>query len=589
MVILWIMNLRFWNIVIVCIFSISVTLTGQPLPVVHPNVIERFKDQDSVSCLLILREQVGIIPGLDLSSKEEKTTKVYSDLIAFSRKTQADLLDALISRGIYFSTFYIVNAVQVRIDRIALEFLSRREDLHSIVPDFPMAIPPTGKMRGISVRSDSLLQWGIHQIGADAVWQSGITGRGIVVAGLDTGVEWNHEFLKNRYRGYTTGETVEHKYNWFDAVVQINRLNRDTISNPQNNPCGLQSPVPCDDHGHGTFTMGLVTGGYDNQYTGIAPGSRWIGVRVMERGNGVISTYLKGLEWCLAPTDSEGESARPELAPDIINNSWACPSREGCIPENYWMLDSAFSRLNQAGIFVVAASGNSGRDGCSSIDAPPALFRTVFTVGASDKMDSIADFSSRGPLSPGGPIKPEVVAPGVGIRSIYPGGQFKTANGTSASAPMVAGVAALMMEANPSLRGHPDRIREILINSAVPIEENPCGAAESPNHVYGYGRINAPSAVENALGYEPTAIKEVALDLDFHLFPNPVDQFLHMENRSSYSSIVRIYSLQGQFVQQITLPAKDSTHLPVSDLKSGLYFARIITKDGVIVQKFLCI
>src|SRR5690606_40966087 len=60
----------------------------------------------------------------------------------------------------------------------------------------------------------------------------------------------------------------------------------------------------------------------------ISPGARWIGARVMERGYGHLSTYLSGLEWCLAPTDTNGLNPRPDLAPDIINNSWGCPRME---------------------------------------------------------------------------------------------------------------------------------------------------------------------------------------------------------------------------------------------------------------------
>lgn len=95
------------------------------------------------------------------------------------------------------------------------------------------------------------LTWGLQKIQADSVWAMGYTGQDVVIGGQDTGYEWDHPALVGTYRGSTNGQ-VDHNYNWqVHAIHQLNPINGDTTNNPLNNPCGLDSPVPCDDNNHG--------------------------------------------------------------------------------------------------------------------------------------------------------------------------------------------------------------------------------------------------------------------------------------------------------------------------------------------------
>ena len=95
--------------------------------------------------------------------------------------------------------------------------------------------------------------WGINRVEAPWAWERDITGEGIVVGGQDTGYDWDHVALKQTYRGYNVQtDTVDHSYSWHDAV-------HDAIKSGSN-PCGFDSTVPCDDHGHGTHTMGTIAG-----------------------------------------------------------------------------------------------------------------------------------------------------------------------------------------------------------------------------------------------------------------------------------------------------------------------------------------
>ncbi|MCB0689807.1 MAG: S8 family peptidase, partial [Saprospiraceae bacterium] len=398
---------------------------------------------------------------------------------------------------------------------------------------------------------------------------------------------WDNEFLLQNYRGKSQNGQIDHDYNWYDGIRKIDLPNGDSTTNSPNNPCDFSSPTSCDDNGHGTYTMGLMTGNFENQFTGIAPGTQWISARVMKKGDGRLSTYLRGLEWCLAPTDVNGNNPRPELAPDIINNSWDCPRREGCIPENYWILDSAAVRLNQAGILTVASAGNNGRQGCQSLTTPLALFSSIFTVGAIDRNDSITDFSSRGPIDSSSDIKPDVVAPGKGITSIYPGGKFQTSSGTSSSAPITAGVAALILEANPALKGQPDLLRNILSKSALPINENSCGESTSPNPVYGYGRIDAMKAIQLAKEFHPTSSRPALPENSFSLYPNPFRNEVHLKSHVTSSARINIYDIRGQLTTSFTLAGHEEIELVLSDLQIGLHFAQIITSKGILLRKLI--
>ncbi len=158
---------------------------------------------------------------------------------------------------------------------------------------------------------------GVNYTHAPAVWALGYTGQGIVIAGADTGIRWTHNALKPHYRGWD-GTVANHNFNWHDS-----------IHNSVSNPCGNDSPQPCDDFFHGTHTIATAIGddGAGNQ-VGMAPGAKWIGCRNMDVGNGTPARYIECMEFFLAPYPVGGVPAQgdPSLAPDITTNSWACPS-----------------------------------------------------------------------------------------------------------------------------------------------------------------------------------------------------------------------------------------------------------------------
>ncbi|MFI7703812.1 S8 family peptidase [Nonomuraea sp. NPDC049480] len=282
-----------------------------------------------------------------------------------------------------------------------------------------------------------VLEHSVPRIGAPEAWAAGHDGTGTTVAVLDTGVDATHPDLAGRVadrRDFVTGA------------------------------------VAGDPHGHGTHVASTVAGA-----KGVAPGAKLLDGRVLGAdGYGQASWIIDAMEW-----------AAGEKHADVVNMSLGDSVPGG-------PLTDAVSRLTkQYGTLFVVAAGNDGCDRCVGTpgDAPEAL-----TVGAVDREDRLADFSSRGPIVADESVKPDVTAPGVGITAAKSGGGHVAMSGTSMATPHVAGAAALLRQARPGLSGA--ELKSLLMATAKP-------GGGIPVDAQGSGRVDVAAALKGSVTASP--------------------------------------------------------------------------------------
>jgi serine protease AprX len=487
---------------------------------IAPWVIEHTAYGQQAEFFVVLADRADLSPAANLPTKTEKGRFVYQTLREKAQRTQGPILEWLRERNIEYQSFYIVNAILVKGTREIAAALAARPDVarvegnphiqnHLPQPETVEESPP----QPASGARPATIEPGIQYTHAPDVWSLGFMGDGIVVASADTGVRWTHNALKPHYRGWD-GQNADHDYNWHDSI-------HDSVGNP----CGNDSPFPCDDLAHGSHTTGTMIGddGAGNQI-GMAPGAKWIGCRNMDANAGTPARYIECMQWFLAPTRIGGGDPDPTKAPDITNNSWECPPSEGCSADT---LQAAVEAQAAAGIMMVSAAQNSG-PGCSTVQNPPGIYAATYTAGALNTgTDTIASFSSRGPVTADGSgrMKPDISAPGTGTRSSTNASDSSYANfsGTSMATPHIAGAIALLWNAIPSLRHQLSDSRDALNNSAVHISNNQCGDPGPPNNVYGWGRVDIFAAVGGGPSPTPTATATATTTPPPSPSPTPTD------------------------------------------------------------------
>ncbi|MFB7220299.1 S8 family serine peptidase [Streptomyces sp. NPDC056227] len=446
-----------------------------PSPVtakVESAVLDTVEHGKESTFFVVLESQADLSAAKGKKSHAAKAKSAFASLRSEAKKSQKPLQSFLDKEKVGYESYWIANALKVTGGEDLVDALAKRPDVASIVKEHTYKLDTTeSKATDAATDADtSAAEWGVQDIKADQVWdQYDDRGEGIVIANVDSGVQYDHPALVGNYRGNNGDGSFTHDYNWYDPTGQCT------------------TSAPCDNNGHGTHTMGTMVGAGG---VGVAPGAKWIAAKGCESSSCSDSSLLAAGQWILAPTDHTGRNPRPDLAPDIVNNSWG-----GGDTTFYQDIVEAW---NAAGIFEAFASGNDGNGVTCSTGHAPGSQAPAYGVGAYDVNGKIASFSGFGPSRLDGSMKPNISAPGVNVRSTWPGNTYRAISGTSMATPHVAGAVALLWSSAPSLIGNIDETRALLNQGAVNVDDTHCGGTADANNVWGEGKLDIFASVDMA-------------------------------------------------------------------------------------------
>ena len=332
---------------------------------------------------------------------------------------------------------------------------------------------------------------GIHHV--DTVWDFGYTGEGISIAIIDTGIDPLHVGLNDFDDDPTTNDPKVVAF--YDAL-------------DDSGDDGSGETEPYDDQGHGSHCAGISagTGAVDESplsdgstpYRGVAPGAWLVGVKVLDGGgSGSFEEVMRGMEW----TIDNKIKYNIRAASMSLGGAWLFELTQ----EQEERVTHLANEMVAAGISLMIAAGNSASYG--TIGTPGAA-KDVITVGATEDSKDLAAYSSKGPTHEG-QIKPNVAAIGSAVMSVEAnsGNAYASYSGTSMATPMVAGMAALLLQANPDLQ--PLMVRTILESTS---EFKWLSHPVRPNNDYGWGFVLMDAALEEAIQYDASLSINISAD-----------------------------------------------------------------------------
>jgi len=437
--------------------SLEAQLKGKPSGELIPIIVE-LESQANPS---------NAVKGVDRRDRPGRGRAVVNALRDVSGKSQKPVIDAIAAERAQgnagdVKSFFIFNGLATKANEKAIRRLAARGDVREVRYDRAIA-PPRLKLSNTPVGPDTMVYWNIDKVHSPDVWalNPNYDGTGVVVGSFDTGVDYTHPDLSPRYRGNDA-------ISWFD-------------------PYGEHS-TPYDNNGHGTHTTGTAVGGdASGAFIGVAPGARWIAAKGWDDSdNATVSSFHQVFQWFLAP------GGDPANAPDVVNNSWGMSP-----PDCYNDFQADVQAWRAAGILPVFASGNEG-PGPSTV-LSPGNYAESYAVGATDPDDVVADFSGQGPSQCDGEIKPDIAAPGVGVFSSLPGGDWYELDGTSMATPHVTGAAAVLLSIDPTL--DPDALESALSLGAQDIGD------PGVDNLSGVGRLDVLSSASIVLGIPMVGVR----------------------------------------------------------------------------------
>lgn len=447
---------------------------------IDPTVLKRMNAAEArgdgrVEAAVVLR---GSDPKL---ASDAGGAEVRRALTRDTKTDQAPVADLVEARGDrVLNTFWLKNMVLVKATPDTLRELAALSPVERVIPNFTLETPPRETVdkgaRAVARATAGTTTWGLARIGADKVQSDRkITGAGVRVAVLDTGIDAGHPDLAGKVTSADPGDPT-HPGGWIEF---------DADGRP------VPGSVPHDSAYHGTHVAGTVAGGdASGTRIGVAPGADLMGGLVIPGGRGSLAQVIAGMQWAIAPYAADGTPAGKPA--DVVSMSLGS---DGYADE----LVEPARNIARAGVFPAFAIGNECLQGSAS---PGNVYESV-SVGATDADDNVADFScgevvhksnwSAPPAEwPDTYVVPDVSAPGVDVLSALPDGGYGTLDGTSMATPHVSGTVALMLQAQPDLTV--DDALAILTGTSH--ADDRYGAL--PNPRYGHGRIDAYAAVNEA-------------------------------------------------------------------------------------------
>ncbi len=527
-------------------------------------------DTDLIPVFILAQGQVdrnwvnGATDGMTRAERQEFAVQAMKEMADAAQSGIILELSSLNAENV--RSLWLSNGVYCEATPAAIRLMSIRSDVSYIER---ASDENGGLIEPVEVRSPNAeergkgIAWGVSKINADDAWAAGYEGQGVIVAVIDTGVDYTHPDLGTNM-WHDTPAGYHYGYDFYDDDYD-----------------------PMDTYGHGTHCAGSVAGdGTAGTETGVAPAATIMAIRINYYGGGE-PTWIEGMEFAI----DHGASVM----------SMSLGSGQGNVS-----LRTANENALTAGVYHSVAAANSG-PGAGTVlspgDGPPPWFHpdqtyhggnsAVVTVGATDSGDNIASFSSRGPVtwwsdySDSSPlIDPDISGPGVDVVSTQWGGGYTTMSGTSMATPHLAGVAALILSANPNLTV--EEMDQIIEETSLDL------GSSGKDNTYGAGRVDAYQAVLQALSMVGTeeegsaAVNPSVIGIS-SISPNPVSVYasFSINAAAAGNADIAVFDVSGRRTANIGTelsagPNAFNWQIPGS-MGSGIYFVRA-TMNGQTVS-----
>ncbi|MEO0161736.1 MAG: S8 family peptidase [candidate division WOR-3 bacterium] len=502
------------------------------------------KEMLTVICALKTEYPYEAIENLPVKDK----IRILKETAAKSQKRLIEYLSSCSEDVKELKSFWIFNGLHITATKRLISKLREWDEIKYLLHDGVIILP--GSVINEDFRTP---EWNIRRVKADSCWLAGYTGSDVLLGLLDSGCNFTHPALAGKWSGY-----------WKDCV------------NGQTQPY--------DDNGHGIFMAGIICGGdgpgpFTNDI-GVAPGAKLVVAKVFNaQGVGQYTWIDDGMQWMADLKVDSGVDIR------AVSNSWT----SGNIYDlHFWNMCRTWKSIGILGIWNIGSTGPG-----SGTSLAPGNYPLVLGCGAVDSLDYIASFSSRGPAPDTPPwndttfwyrrdwnlTKPEIVAPGVNIRSCTGSSGYQTMSGTSLSNPHVAGGVAILCQANPNLTV--TELYNLFLDNADSIYYG-----GYPNNTYGWGRLNLWRTLRAVTGKKEN--KSEGLKMHISITPNPSPGFIKLSPGGDLLSAV-LYDIAGKKVCALKIE-KNADIIPLpATIKNGIYFLEVKSKTTRLVHKIILI